>query len=104
MSEPSSLGDIDEDAQWGPIKMPRHRDDKAEVERYVLPTALGSEKNQTLSVNVYTYRSGFGKGPLEKAISVGNSEQDEKDYVKVWIRDGVAWGGAVHVGCMPSAS
>lgn len=98
MPEPASLGDVEEEnVSWELPDLRRGGDDKAEVERHVLPTVLGNEKNQTLHVNVYTYRSGFGKGPLEKAVSVGNSEQNEDEYTKVWVRDGVAWGGAVHV-------
>lgn len=74
------------------------RSAECEVEKYVLPTLLGKEKNETLAVNVYTYREGLGgKGPLKKRVTVGNLEQEEKEYVSVAITDGVAWGGAIHV-------
>lgn len=68
-----------------------------QVDRYVLPTVFGSRKNESLHVNVYSYRSALGKGPLTKTIKVGNYEQSEEEYTQVWIGDGVAWGGAVHV-------
>lgn len=67
------------------------------VHKFELPTLLGSEKNESLSVHVYEYRLGFGKGPKTRAIAVGNPYQDEHEYVKAVISDGVAWGGAVHV-------
>lgn len=70
---------------------------KAKVTRHVLPTLLGSAKNESLAVNVYEYRLGFGKGPLVRRLTVGHVGQDEHDYSKVFIGDGVAWGGAVHV-------
>lgn len=70
---------------------------KAKVTRHVLPTLLGSAKNESLAVNVYEYRLGFGKGPLVRRLAVGHVGQDEHDYSKVFIGDGVAWGGAVHV-------
>jgi len=88
----SSLGDVE---SFG--ETPVLHAAEAEVERYILPTVLGSRKNETLSVNVYTYRKAMGKGPLTRTISVGNSEQKEGEYTQVWITDGVAWGGAVHV-------
>lgn len=67
------------------------------VHKFELPTLLGSQKNESLSVHVYEYRLGFGKGPKTRAIAVGNTEQDEHEYVKAVVSDGVAWGGAVHV-------
>lgn len=77
---------------------------KAKVTRHVLPTLLGSAKNESLAVNVYEYRLGFGKGPLVRRLAVGHVGQEEHDYSKVWIGDGVAWGGAVHVSMVIIAS
>merc|ERR1711939_80760 len=72
--------------------------DSCDVEKFVLPTLLGKAKNETLAVNVYTFREGLGgKGPLKKKVTVGNLEQEEKEYVSVAVTDVPAWGGAIHV-------
>ena len=75
----------------------------AKVTKYELPTFLGSAQNESLAVNVYQYRVAFGKGPSVKSITVGHVGQDEHEYVKVLVGDGVAWGGAVHVSISASA-
>lgn len=96
---PAHLEPVEHATSLGSVStsfLPHAASDEAEVERYVLPTVLGDAKNQSLYINVYSYRKALGKGPLTKTISVGNSEQDEKEYTQVWIADGVAWGGAVH--------
>lgn len=100
--QPTSLADL---PHFQRPPMPKRPDNgrgdhgkcKAKVTRHVLPTLLGSAKNESLAVNVYEYRLGFGKGPLVRRITAGHVGQDEHDYSKVFISDGVAWGGAVHV-------
>lgn len=95
--EPTSLADMPHFPRPPMPKRPSGDKCKAKVTRHVLPTLLGSAKNESLAVNVYEYRLGFGKGPLVRRLAVGHVGQEEHDYSKVFIGDGVAWGGAVHV-------
>lgn len=67
------------------------------VESYILPTLLGSGKNESIHVDVFEYKTLFGKGPKTRTLSVGAYGQAPKEYVKAAVSDGVAWGGAVHV-------
>lgn len=102
--EPTSLADMPPFPHVPMPKRPEGGKCKAKVTRHVLPTLLGSAKNESLAVNVYEYRLGFGKGPLVRRITAGHVGQEEHDYSKAFISDGVAWGGAVHVSLRPSSS
>ena len=100
LAEASEASSLDDDSLTSAGGFPRKlfgRPGHVSVAKYELPTLLGSAKNESLAVNVYKYRIGFGKGPEVRRLSVGHVGQDEHDHVKVIVNDGVAWGGAVHV-------